>query len=131
MAKLTPRQRKWFEYLALKLELHHDNGIRFDLDQWVEDKSYGMGDDGKDQWCGTKGCACGLATLDPTFQQAGFLVAHWITVMEFFEITEQQALYLFSAEYYTGTKTGNAAARKVAKRIREFIAANGRVPDKF
>ena len=124
MAKrLTAKQRKWFEYMALKLELHHDNGTRFDLGNWITDEAY----DG--DWCGTKGCACGLATLDPTFTNAGFpKYLMWEDVVNFFNISYRQAEWLFHSDSYRGETYGDKAARKVARRIRKFIASNGKVP---
>jgi hypothetical protein len=124
--KLTAKQRKWLEYMALKLELHHDNGTRFDLGLWITDTAR------EDDWCGTKGCACGLATLDPTFTNAGFpKYLNWVEVHKFFKISYKQAEWLFSAESYKGETYGDKAARKVARRIREFIASNGKVPNNF
>lgn len=138
MAKLTAKQRKWFEYMALMLELHHDNGTRFDLEGWIDPKAQ----DG--EWCGTKGCACGLAALNPTFQAAGVGLPYpgeyrfvygglsgWPAVKAFFGINGRQAEYLFYAPSYKGKTYGNEAARKVARRIRSFIASNGKVPKTF
>jgi hypothetical protein len=139
MAKLTANQKKWFEYMALMLELHHDNGVRFDLGRWI---NYDARDD--DGWCGTKACACGLASINPTFNQAGFKRLYensfrftfenkegWGAVTAFFKITMLQAEYLFAAWSYKGKTKGDEAARNVARRIREFIKTNGKLPKTF
>ncbi len=136
---LTAKQKKWFEYMALMLELHHDNGVRFDLRSWVSldaDDPHGAAD-----WCGTKGCACGLASFNPTFQQAGFTnnayevtfdeFDGWDAVREFFRVSQKQAEYLFSASSYRGQTYGDRGARAVARRIRKFIQTNGAVPKSF
>ncbi len=138
--KLTTKQKKWFEYMALMLELHHDNGVRFGLRGWVVFDTTDTS--GEDNWCGTKACACGLASLNHTFQQAGFNfnkyevtfgnLSSWSAVQEFFGITLMQADYLFSASSYRGGKTyGDRGAQTVARRIRKFIRTNGAVPKTF
>lgn len=139
---LKAKQKKWFEYMALMLELHHDNGTRFDLEGWITihaEQWYG-----DDHWCGQKGCACGLAAFNPTFIQAGFAQPHkdagyfqfngnrgWEAVTAFFGITTKQAVWLFHQEAYTGQTHGDKAAKKVAKRIRAFIASGGKTPASF
>lgn len=121
--------------LAALLEKHRDNGVRFDLSVWYE----------KDpDWCGTKGCACGLAALNPAFKKAGFREENsvitftdpvdgyeyedWAAVRHFFGIGYVASEYLFSSGSYTGKMYGDAAARKVAKRIRAFVKRGNRIP---
>ena len=115
--------------LAALLDKHRDNGVRFDLADWrVEGKE-------KD-WCGTKACAVGLACTHPEFvsdglglqSSNGFAPTYqngdysgWDAVQEFFDLDWDSSWWLFAASEYKGKTYGNAAARKVAKRIRQFV----------
>ncbi len=121
---------QWLAKVADLLEQHHDNGVRFDLRDWID---YDAEDD-IDAWCGTKACACGLAASDPEFIKAGFTLSgrmiifngnlNWTAVKEFFDLDYKDAQYLFSDNSYPDKdKQSDAGARVVAKRIREFIAS--------
>lgn len=93
--------------------------------------------------CGTTACAMGLAALSGKFERAGlsYLVNnHWISqqilmkwkgrlldydksAMKLFNITLEQAYYLFSPWTYPKTKkTGAAGEREVVRRIKRIVA---------
>lgn len=129
-------QKKYLALLASMLELHHDNEIRFNLASWRHENAEA------DNWCGTTACACGLAAITPTFMQAGLGVSgsnvltytkngvveavNWCAVMQFFGVSEQAALWLFSVETHAQNWRGDKAARAVAKRIHSYLAKGER-----
>jgi hypothetical protein len=120
--------------LAGILEDHADNGVRFDLTQWLDVDAIECG--GRKEWCGTKACAVGLALLDKSFRRQGLSVdsgyfhaqpefdgaTGFTAVQVFFGITRDDVDMLFMPESYAGKIEGNTAARKVARRIRQYVA---------
>jgi hypothetical protein len=101
--------------------------------------------------CGTSACAIGWAARDPVFNQQGFMLRNtrspfpvyvldgapvadnpdsWDAVMAFFELTLDDALYMFSHRMYTSdekddegfSKTFKPTPADVIARIRELLA---------
>lgn len=100
---------------------------RFDMVTW------GTSSDPND--CGFAGCAIGWATSIPAFKYAGFKLDdknphptwkelnNWNAVKAFFDITFQDASYLFDSWSYTtrnGNRKKNLSPVEVADRIRDF-----------
>lgn len=88
--------------------------------------------------CGFAGCAVGWACSIPEFIDAGFRLfqgtptynpggfvvwQHFDAPVHFFDITEDQAHYLFGMSYYTGKQF--KGPRYVASRLREFVREGG------
>jgi hypothetical protein len=86
------------------------------------------------QTCGTIACAVGHAGLNPWFRSQGFktnireanieykMDVSWDAIENFFEVSKNEALYLFASQSYLMTHDPKA----VAKRIRLFIATDGK-----
>lgn len=88
--------------------------------------------------CGTTCCAIGFATLDPLFNREGFKywvnslgtlaplyreLTGWTAVSKFFEITGEEADYLFSQDKYSNGN--NTVPSEVVSRIEAFIQNEG------
>jgi hypothetical protein len=134
----------------LNADASNRKGLKFDLDyvgtsaQSIEDtvavpKDYKPGLD-----CGTAGCALGLAALSGAFKRptqdcAGLyfkasdsgieLTVNGVPGFWFeeagaqaFDIMRAESKFLFSPEYYDGPQKGAKGERRVAKRIRDFVA---------
>lgn len=131
---------------------HKDNGIRFDMGHWWDKYACDRGEDGTTHWCGTSACAWGLASTIKEFQKAGVhrlgggvyytfvdyskvdfdkyqqdgvreSVGGYPGAALFFDITENEAVFLFSPDRYKREKT---KATTVARRITRFIETKGR-----
>lgn len=116
------------------------NGVKFDLN------TFAHSDHGDPQLsCNTYACALGLAALSGTFKRAGLshkvirgFHASYIVVRygraydlaagaKLFDIRDGEASFLFSPINYGGKPlVGKSAERAVAKRIRKFVADDGR-----
>lgn len=94
--------------------------------------------------CGTAACAVGLAAISGAFKREGFgykvsknfglqptykgsRIFQRATT-RFFEISEGECDFLFMPESYSGITTGARGERRVAKRVRDFVAGKAR-PD--
>jgi hypothetical protein len=120
----------------LEADAKNKKGIKFDLRDW------GHTDD---QWttplsvsCGTTACAVGLAVVSGAFKRSGLYnrsdlpgeivpgvgdLEGFEAVESFFNLTEEEAGFLFSDIYYPiGRIKGAKGERFVAKRIRGFVA---------
>lgn len=93
---------------------------RFEMRSWQSHKE-----------CGTSACAVGLAASDPWFNKRGFKIMNggpgfipergcylggWNAVIRFFDLTEEDAFYLFAKPFYI---RGNRL--DVARRIEGFV----------
>lgn len=123
-------------------------GIKFDLGVWLSRDRPGR----YGHSCGTTGCAIGLALVLPAFNKLGFvpereetttsdihttrpkyvdpstgrISANWQAVERFFDLTNQDAEWLFTAEAYKDEPTEGATAElAVAKRIRGYVSHGG------
>lgn len=86
--------------------------------------------------CGTVACAAGHACSHPPFQSAGLNISYKYpypefegntgidAVMEFFNLTEKEARYMFLPHSYSCV-IGECAKEAVMERIREFVSTNG------
>lgn len=115
------------EFLETKVPIE-----KFNLDTWAS---------GELDECGTTACACGWATTIPEFAAAGLTLspltvfgrrglrfdghASYTAASKFFETDGVDAYKLFSPEAYSSSDFGNA--RKVAARIRTFVAEQAKV----
>jgi hypothetical protein len=95
--------------------------------------------------CRTAACAVGLACISGAFKRQGLTyrinrdwgldpkfgrrVGFDKVPTAFFEITEDQSDFLFMPESYEGATTGATGERKVATRIRDFVAGRATVKD--
>jgi hypothetical protein len=116
-------------------------GIQFDLGVWGEADS----DQPVSLSCGTQACAMGLAVLSGAFEQYGLLnganvpyliIPEMVAIPGFtnpvgfaaaerlFGILYDDAVRLFSPDYYAGVTVGAEGELVVASRIREFVADN-------
>jgi hypothetical protein len=118
----------------LEADAKNTNGIRFDLVGWGEIPPGAVRLD-----CGTQACAVGLACLSGKFRGLSFERVHaydnaitpvpiykgyraYFAVEYYFDLTGDQAQYLFSHERYPRTlRAGPKAERAVARRIRKFV----------
>lgn len=121
---------------------HEDNGIRFDMDRWFVENC-------KDKnWCGTQACAMGLASTLAEFKKEGLrehfgtIEFHYfdftknvdfqVTVYDYhaaaklFDISLDDAKYLFCPVFYKKHQKGNKGAKTVARRIAQYINSNGK-----
>lgn len=122
----------------LQADARKKNGIKFDLGLWAD-----ISDPKNPVSCGTMACAMGFAALSSAFKRAGLSYRDSQFVFDFrwrgrtidgsdaarklFGISDADASYLFSIYSYVGDAThGAAGERAVAKRIRRFVAENGR-----
>lgn len=109
---------------------------RFDMSTWAEAQGDSCVADVQLKDCGTAACACGWATTIPSFRKAGFRLVYdpdspdlpdlqfgedkeFAAVEAFFNLEECDATSLFRAEAY---EEGRATPKRVAKRIRSFVA---------
>ena len=121
------------------------------LDDKVSPTEFTMGSWGEEHDCGTVACAFGWATQIPQLQSEGLScerhenligIVNWTPVfngergykaaMAFFELTREQASYLFEACCYaTRVATGTyrmkefVSPKDVATRIRTFVFSGG------
>lgn len=97
--------------------------------------------------CGTYVCACGLAGLDPWFNEQGFTLGtsrgwqeegrywsprfegnySWIAVMKFFDLRPTPTDYLFLSSSYR-VSAGGLAVEMFVDRLSEFIKSGGVTP---
>ena len=124
-------------------------GMRFNLDGWIGDSTLGFGAimEHPDNWvptvsCSTVGCAIGLASMDPKFNEWGLPIMNnrarrpqimnpvsgevffdeWQGIALLFDIATHQAEYLFYAGNYDGFPTVGAEGElAVADRIHDMI----------
>jgi len=131
--------RERLERLAVLLEGYRERETpRFDLQSWgaAKDQRGGFLWLRKDA-CNTAACAVGLACGSGVFARDGLShetdangaitpmyrdLEGWAAVKAFFELDQSQAARLFAAHSYELTE-GEAAARAVATRIRQTVAA--------
>lgn len=110
-------------------------GIQFNLMSWGR-----IGDENRPISCGTYGCAMGLAVVSGAFSREGLrppdtwgglaprlrtngrTYSGYLAAQKLFDIKPKEAEFLFSANSYEGRINGAIAERRVAKRIRSFIA---------
>lgn len=131
----------------LEADAKNKKGIKFDLgvvgctSEWLE---------GEEEFvpaldCGTTACAMGLAAISGAFKRSAGLsykidflsevettingrrVDYDVAAMKVFDISQEAAHLLFSPSYYCGSTwndvpTGADGERRVAKRIRDFVA---------
>ncbi len=129
----------------LEADAKNKKGVKFNLCTVVT-PSRGLSLDSKEVpvSCGTQACAMGLAAISGAFKRAGLfyridaglkmlfvettmngLVTEYDdAAAELFDITVDEAGFLFSPNYYPRRlpKTGARGERIVAKRIRDFVA---------
>lgn len=101
--------------------------------------------------CGTVACAMGLAAVSGVFKRSGLtyeiegtnidivldgaIRAYEHAAMDFFALTEAEANWLFTPDFYTNKHgeyvevKGAKGERRVAKRIRTLIAGNADIND--
>jgi hypothetical protein len=127
----------------LKADARNKKGIKFDLRSWGRVASAAA-----PVSCGTTACAAGLAAISGVFKRQGlgyeyfgsgsiYITLHgackepddsfdgsFISVREFFGLTNNEACWLFLSSYYhPGLSTfGAEGERNVEKRIRNFVA---------
>lgn len=131
----------------LEADAANKKGIKFDLDcvgqasDWDCDFDPSKGDvytPGVD--CGTAGCAMGLAAISGAFKGPGLsyevygqaieitldgeMMPYDRAAQDFFDISLAEANFLFSPSHYPigAIITGARGERRVAKRIRDFVA---------
>lgn len=120
---------------ALEVNAANPTGMKFDLGSWIDHPQ--PLDAALD--CGTVGCAAGLACLLPELQAEGLSLNNgswgavapyynggsgWVAVQDFFEVDDKRGYDLFDADSYKdGPTKGAEAELRVAKRIREYLAA--------
>ena len=126
----------------LEADAKNKNGIKFDLGTW----GCTFDNTGVSYSCGTTACAIGLAVVSGAFKRAGLTNYNpnynprditrssilpvfngktgFFATAELFAISEDEAQFLFSDEYYGSAVTvGARGERNVARRIRKFVAA--------
>jgi hypothetical protein len=123
----------------LEDDARNKKGVKFDLGDWGETKT-----EKPELSCGTTACAIGLACISGAFKKQGFTYSdgfirsgwiapvyrdanEWGAVCDFFELNLSDAHSLFlDTSYPNKLRTGAAAERAVAKRIRDFVAGKAR-----
>lgn len=131
----------------LEADAKNKNGIQFNLGTWGLPSSGSKADPGVN--CGTMACALGLAALSGKFKRAGLSFSaepsifhgkkRWVLAIchrknvgsyaasSLFEIPINTAEWLFLPSHYRGGPiTGKQGERRVAKRIRDFVAGKAR-----
>ena len=116
------------------------------LESDVKDDVFDMGTWGRETPCGTVACAFGWAAHIPEFERAGLKkrsyrslttgVEHFdiyfgpvcgiLAASDFFEISVEQACYLFNDMEYPDSDTCTPV-HVVVERIREFVKNEGRL----
>jgi len=133
--KTTKRADKMLTKLADFLENDIKDNV-FDLgvfwyDEDDDDGGSLVGDGGYN--CGTTACACGWAAVSPKFRgltaTGAASIYHeksdtyeFTAAGNYFNITTEQALYLFDPNYYSYHRRGR---KSVVNRIRKFIEDGG------
>lgn len=129
----------------LELDAKNKEGIQFDIDTVGRPSDFGVFSNKKEipLDCGTTACAMGLAAISGEFKKAGLsykinseslsnqivtkfngrAVNYDKAAMKLFNITKEQANYLFSPWTYPyGKKTAAAGEREVVRRIKRVVA---------
>lgn len=121
----------------LEKDANNPRGVKFDLSNWGL-----VGDETKLLTCRTTACAMGLAAISGVFAKdglsyrittSGFIVVHindsrnvgvdgFEAAEILFGIDYDTAAWLFDTPGYSSVATGARGERKVAKRIRDFVA---------
>lgn len=118
-------------------------GVQFDLGLWGQVSALPQGEKPRiiKVDCGTQACAIGLACITNAFKRSGFTYdvtskdngsgnnirplfgkyRNFDAVEKFFEINRSEAEFLFLDNKYNVSR-GAESERKVAKRIRDFVA---------
>lgn len=121
----------------LEADAKNKKGIKFSIGTWGEA-------DGKvlSLSCNTTACALGLAALSRNFRSAGLepraikyetwveLGMRWkgravrplVAARRLFDISREDAAFLFMPGAYSGEMHGALGERTVAKRLRDFVA---------
>lgn len=121
---------------------HHERLTRLSdlLDNYHGLTKFNIGTFFEESNCGTAACACGLAALNPWFQQQGFrlhpLTQHceriptfegligWPAVHKFFQVSGIDANHLFLGNSYSPVPYREVTPDMVSKRIKAFVASN-------
>lgn len=124
----------------LEADAVNKKGMRFDLSTVGQPSDWHADEFVPKLDCGTTACAMGLAAISGAFKRAGLsykVVGRDINTtmngrglgydraaMKLFDISMVEADFLFTPNnyYYCGRITGADGERKVAKRIRDFVA---------
>lgn len=127
----------------LEADAANPTGLKFDLGVIVELDTLPVSADYKiPMSCGTSACAMGLAMLSGQFEKLGYIIRRlqdevdiaeidptWdgkiVTFVhaakQLFEITDEQAVWMFSPDYYDRTPQGAEGELRVAQRIRGLV----------
>lgn len=143
---ITGRRRLLKLARLLEVDARKKKGIKFDLDTFGHRAGKKPSVD-----CGTTACAMGLAALSGAFKRQGlkanidqefysgktmYLVTPAIgphtdfnAAKKLFHIRSEEALWLFSPDYYNSPKKGASGELAVAKRIRDFVSGKASPKD--
>lgn len=124
----------------LEADAKNKRGVKFDLYTWGHFRTSKVPKN--PVTCGTTACAMGLAAISGKFSSDGLRykksderhiyisfrnqIGGIDSAVALFGISNEQAQFLFLPRSYEGgSRRGAAGERRVAKRIRELVAANG------
>lgn len=126
----------------LEADAKNKKGLTFDLGVVGQPSDWNSDDFVPKLDCGTTACAMGLAAISGSFKRAGLFykvdgldilttmngrpVGYDRAAMGLFDISKDEADFLFTPSCYYGPITGAAGERNVAKRIRDFVAGRAR-----